>query len=336
MQIANEYVDQFDASLSPNMGMSKPVAVLASNNQKYYLKREHITGVNGQPIFENAVFLQELFVSQIANELQIPVPNCAILNLEDDFLKDNRDLAFRYHLTPGLYYGSEILPQVDNNLVSNYKEAISQHQPQIRRSWNSYFRKVSNISIYPSIIALDLLTANFDRFSNEGNILISKRNNKKVVYTFDFGHCFFFPFWNKDKIKLMQSIPETHQNYDQYVNFIINNYLKVSNRPLEPLGTVFTGMQNNIYFEHGNPFSDIMSRINNISPDKLVKFLKNVPEEWLDSDKQFQFDMYIQFIEKSKTIVIHLLDRLYELGAFSNSLGGTLKWKIKGTSYGIQ
>lgn len=95
-------------------------------------------------------------------------------------------------------------------------------------------------------------------------------------------------------------------------------------------------MQNNIYFEHGNPFNDIMSRINNISPNRLADFLNYIPESWLDSDKQFQFDIYIQFIERSKVMVLHLLDRLYELGAFNNSLGGKLKWKTKGINYGIQ
>lgn len=336
MQIENEYVDQFDASLSPKMGMSRPVAILASNNKKYYLKRERIIDTDGRPIFENAVFLQELFVSQIANELKIPVPGCAILTLEDDLLKDNRDLAFRYHLTPGIYYGSEILPNVDSNLVPNYQEAIKQRQPRIRRSWNSYFRKVSNTNVYPSIIALDLLTANFDRFSNEGNILVTANGSKRLAYAFDFGHCFFSPYWNRDKINLMQAVPDAQQNYDRYVNIIMANYLKYSNLTLEPLGTIFNGMQNNIYFEQGNPFNDIMSKIADISPNKLASFLKRIPKDWLDSDKKFQFDMYIQFIEKNKEMVIHLLDRLYELGAFSNSLGGTLKWKTKGINYGIQ
>lgn len=336
MHIKNEYVDQFDASLSPNLGMSQPVAILASNNKKYYLKREHIIDDTGRPVFENAVFLQELFVSQLANELQIPVPDCAILTLEDDILKDNKDLAFRYHLTPGLYYGSEILPNVDNNLVANYKEGIKQHQPQLRRSWNSYFRNVSNPNAYPSIIALDLLTANFDRFSNVGNILVAEKNNKRLVYTFDFGHCFFMPFWNENKIKLMQSIPSAQQDYEQYVDFIIGQHLRFSNKPLVPLGTIFDGMQSNIYFENNNPFDDTISMINNISPNKLASFLNYIPEDWLDSNKQLQFDMYIQFIEKSKSMLIHLLDRLYELGAFSNSIGGTLKWGTKGINYGIQ
>lgn len=336
MQIENEYVDQFDTPLSPKLGMSQPVAILASNNKKYYLKREHIIDNNGRAFFENAVFLQELFVSQIANELQIPVPGCAILNLEDNLLKDNRDLAFRYHLTPGIYYGSEILPNVDSNLVPNYKEAVIQGQPPIRRSWNAYFRKVSNTDVYPSIIALDLLTANFDRFSNEGNILVAESGDKRLAYAFDFGHCFFSPFWNNEKINLMQSIPNAQQNYDNYINIIINTYISKRNKQLVPLGTIFNGMQNNIYFEHGNPFNDIMSRINNISPNRLADFLNYIPESWLDSDKQFQFDIYIQFIERSKVMVLHLLDRLYELGAFNNSLGGKLKWKTKGINYGIQ
>lgn len=239
MQISKEYVDQIDASLTPQLGMSKPIPILASNNKKYFLKRQYVVDQNGVPHNENAVFMQELFVSQIANELRIPVPGCAILNLEQDFLNDNKDLQFKYHLTPGLYFGSEALSNVESNIVPEYKKAIVQKKPRIVRSWNTFFRNVSNSEVYSSIIALDLLTANFDRFSNEGNILVVNSNKERKVYALDFGHCFTSPYWNNQKARFMQTVPEVGENYSDYVKMIVSNYIGESNMPLVPLGTIF-------------------------------------------------------------------------------------------------
>lgn len=279
--------------------------------------------------------MQELFVSQIANELRIPVPGCAILNLEQDFLNDNKDLQFKYHLTPGLYFGSEALSNVESNIVPEYKKAIVQKKPRIVRSWNTFFRNVSNSEVYSSIIALDLLTANFDRFSNEGNILVVNSNKERKVYALDFGHCFTSPYWNNQKARFMQTVPEVGENYSDYVKMIVSNYIGESNMPLVPLGTIFHGMQNNIFFEKGNPFKNIISKIEGISTEKLVSFLQQIPKDWVVG-RELQINMYVHFIERNKFIVKYMLNSLYDLGAFSNSIGGQLLWKTEDINYGIQ
>ncbi|MQB90585.1 hypothetical protein [Limosilactobacillus reuteri] len=69
MQINEEYVNQIDTSLNPQLGMSNPIPILASDNRNYFLKREYVVDQNGISHNENAVFMQELFVSQIANSL---------------------------------------------------------------------------------------------------------------------------------------------------------------------------------------------------------------------------------------------------------------------------
>ena len=335
MQISKEYVDQIDTSLNPQLGMSKPISILASNNKKYFLKRQYVVDQNGVPHNENAVFMQELFVSQIANSLQIPIPSCAILNLEKEFLEANEDLRFRYHLKPGLYFGSEILENVESNLVPHYIEALQHGKPQIIRSWNSFFRNVENSEAYASIIALDLLTANFDRFSNEGNIIITNHNNNRKVFALDFGHCFLSPYWDKNKARFMQSIPDKDQNPNNYIDFFLSELLKATNRPLTPLGTIFSGMQNNIFFESGNPFAKIISKIESLKLEDLRIFINQIPSVWISGDA-LQQDTYVNFIEKSKYLVRLLLDKLYQLGAFNNSLGGKLEWPTSGINYGIQ
>ena len=335
MQINKEYVDQINTSLNPQLGMSKPIPVLASNNKNYFLKRQYVVDQNGVPHNENAVFMQELFVSQIANSLRIPIPSCAILNLEKDFLEANEDLRFQYHLKPGLYFGSEILSNAESNIVPHYIEAIQHGKPQIIRSWNSFFRNVDNPEAYASIIALDLLTANCDRFGNEGNIIITNHNNSRKVFALDFGHCFLSPYWDKDKVRFMQSIPDKGQDPTDYINYFLRALLQASNRPLNPLGTIFSGMENNIFFESGNPFAKIVSKIESLKLEDLRMFITQIPSVWVSGDT-IQLDTYVNFIEKSKNLVKYLLDKLYELGAFNNSLGGKLEWPTNGINYGIQ
>ncbi|MBB1094775.1 hypothetical protein H5R92_00880 [Limosilactobacillus sp. BG-MG3-A] len=143
------------------------------------------------------------------------------------------------------------------------------------------------------------------------------------------------PYWDKDKARFLQLIPDKDQDPNNYIDFFLQKLLQSTNKSLSPLGTIFSGMQNNIFFESGNPFAKIIFKIESLKSEDLRRFINQIPSIWV-SGGALQLDTYVNFIEKSKYLVRYLLDKLYELGAFNNSLGGKLEWPISGTNYGIQ
>lgn len=333
MDINYESVDAILTSLIPKAGQSKPISILASNGKKYMLKKQIVT-INGNKINEDSVFMQELFVTQLATKLQIPVPNVAILEITDDFINANKDFLFQYKLTPGIYFGSEILPNIENNLVKNYQLAMQIGKPYVIKSWNSFFKKVSNPEIYTSIIALDLLTVNNDRFNNEGNILVTRKNNLRKVYAIDFGHSFLGPCWNNiTKQTIFNQVPDDPKQYPIFAKKIICGFPITKNEKFSgmingaALGRIFRGLENNIDLSDStnNPFSDIVNKIENLDDSEIIYMLENIPEDWIPG-KDLQKSAYYNFVSKNKKIVRYYINELNKCGAFSNSCGGDLIW----------
>lgn len=344
MDIKHESVDVILTSLMPKAGQSKPISILASNGKKYMLKRQIIT-IDKKQINEDSVFMQELFVTQLAAKLQIPVPNVAILEITDNFINANKDFLFQYKLTPGIYFGSEVLPNIENNLIKDYQLAMQVGKPYVIKSWNSFFKKVSNPEIYASIIALDLLTVNNDRFSNEGNILVTRKDDLRKVYAIDFGHSFLGPCWNNiAKQIIFNKVPSEPEQYQSFVDKIIYGFPITENERFSgmingaALGRIFRGLENNIDLSDptNNPFSDIVNKIENLDDSDIVDMLENIPEDWIPG-KNLQKSAYYNFILKNKKIVRYYINELNKCGAFSNSCGGDLIWiNSKEKTTGIQ
>lgn len=338
-EIEKADVDLINNNLSPQAGQSKPIAVLASNNKRYLLKQQ-IVNLPSQPnTNENAVFMQELFVYQLAVHLNIPVPGFAILNIEEELIDENKDYLFAKHLKPGLYFGTEMLPNVENNLVDNYVKEFQHRKPYIIKSWNTYFRNVVNSDMYADIIALDFLTLNEDRFNNGGNLLVaSNEQQERKVYAIDFGHCFLSPFWNEEKIRLFHLLLDSKTSNDsqKFSNSVVDKFLADSMKfgPAQGFGKIFRAMESNIKFNDGNPFNEIVNKISNISDITLLNMLQSIPSEWVVGS-EMQLNMYLKFISRQKFLVQSMLNRMYNLGAFSNSLGGDLQWQTD-TAFGMQ
>ena len=344
MNINHESVDAILTSLMPKSGQSKPIAILASNGKKYILKRQIVT-IDGNQVNEDSVFMQELFVTQLAAKLQIPVPNVAILEITNDFINANKDFLFQYKLTPGIYFGSELLPNIESNLIKNYQLAMQVGKPYVIKSWNSFFKKVSNPEIYTSIIALDLLTVNNDRFSNEGNILVTRKNNLRKVYAIDFGHSFLGPCWRDiTKQIIFKQIPDDPQQYQNFAKQIICGF-PITQKEYFPgmigsaaLGRIFRGLENNIDLSNpaNNPFANIVYKIEHLNDSEIIDMLKNIPDDWIPG-KNLQRSAYYNFVSKNKNIVRYYINELNRRGAFSNSCGGDLIWtNSKEKTTGIQ
>lgn len=320
-------VDMLDAALNPSQGHSQPTTVIAENGEKYILKSE--------PDKENASLAQEILCYELANILDIEVPEYAILKVTKSFLNNNSTYIFSHHINEGIYFGSKYIAS-ENNLIKNYREAQYEKKPYIKRTWNDFFKKIDNIDIYPKIIAFDLLTLNCDRFTNEGNLLVS--SEKRKVYPIDFGHCFFGPVWNHEKQDILNftippkyGVPDIY-NFPKAVIWIMlqTNYLFGSG-----FGKIFRAMENNIPFEGINPFYDIVNKIENLPDYAIEKIVYSIPEEWIVGSN-IERNLYCSFLRKNKYNIKEGLQFICDLEGFSNYKGGNLDWTQKDKSIGIR
>ena len=330
-------VDMVDTSPAPTQGHSQPEIVIAEDGNRYILKSEPDSPLKldtGKIILhkEDAVLAQEALCYQLAKAINIPVPDCAILNISKNFIINNPGFRFSHKINEGIYFGSKVIPSLTNS-SENYKNAMTQGKKYAKRTWKAFFKDVSNPQIYPNIIAFDLLTLNGDRFCNTGNLLVA--SNTKKVYAIDFGHCFMGPFWIDEKKIFLNFY--TPPNYKSFSSYIIDTLLEInlSFMPGAGFGEVFRAMENNISFENGNPFCDIVHKIEELPDSKIEEILYSIPEEWIVGSN-IERNLYCTFLSKNKYNIRDELQIMCNYGGFSNFVGGNLDWTQKDKSTGIQ
>lgn len=331
MDLNPKYIEYIhEQNQQPKKGMSKPFLITASDDNEYILKSEMIYDKNNQSyIYEDAVFFQELFCYQLARFLEIPVPDVAIIEITTEFIDNAPILAFKQRITkPGLYFATKKIEDIDDNSIEIIRISENISKPRIKQSWRAYYAGVENKNSFANILAFDLLTANFDRFGNTGNLLVSNDNNKKRVYAIDFGHAFFGPCYsNGNELQKKQRLSHMNSHIDVFIQEHINLLLQNSGGgTFSGLGKIFDAMQNNIKFEDQNPFNDIILQIESISDTLLIDMLNKIPGEWV-SNGITQKNEYKQFIMTQKNLIRGLLDIMNQNGAFSNSpWEGELPW----------
>lgn len=324
-------VDAFLKQLGDDKpGMSKPVLVIGSDGETYILKTQNVFIEQTQK-WEvwNSMFVQESLVYNIANFLDISIPESVIANVDVDFLQNAPSLVFKHRFSEGPHFASRLIDRVEDNLLHGYQQLILMKKPHIKRSWTSFFGKVSNPQDVPKIIAMDLLTANFDRFSNDGNLLIASPNGKRTIYVIDHGHCFFNPTWDINKRGTLMQAP----SHPSYVNDIISEYFKQNGgSPFVGMGIIFRALDQHINVSDPNnhSFMDVVCKIESITPNIISGWFKDIPDEWYE-DKASQIAAYSQFIMKQKDLIRILINNLFKLNAFQETTGGVLNWKDKKT-----
>lgn len=327
------FADTYLEGTVPKMGMSQPVMIQADNGKKYFLKTEIVNNTK-----QDAVFFQELLCSLLAENIGIPIPNFAIIEIEKDFIENNPTLRFGEKFKHGLYFATEKIPDVEDNLSENYITAIQNGMPRIIKAWNSFFKNIDNSKKIADIIAFDLLTFNFDRFNNEGNILVSKNpSGERKLYAIDHGHCFCGPYYSeilseKHRILEKNNFPlSVVDKRNDFVNWHLSNLLQGKLN----LGKIFTGLEQNIDFELKNPFSEVVERIELLDEKTIISMIDTIPEIWI-SGGDIQKNLYLNFLIRQKNLVKYIIDGLVMYDVFSNHRGGVLDWKTQGKSHGIQ
>lgn len=314
-------------------GISQPALILGSDFNRYIMKKQRVKTDSGTEI-HNCMFLNEIFSYQLAYFLDVPVADVAIAHLDQRLIENDPTITFVHQFKEGMHFASQELPNKDENLKDNYLDALKMGKPYIIRSWRSFFDNIENKEDVSKIIAFDLLIANFDRFGNTGNLLVSSNNNSRKIFAIDHGHSFFGPIWNTNKIKMLHSPSHNIEYIEGFINLILeNNFLAGE---ANGLGEVFRNIESSIDLNElsNHSFVDVVHKIESIDEDLIDEWIQNIPDNWF-VDKEKQIAYYKYFVLKQKLLVRLLIQRLSERGAFSNYRGGVLEWKTE-RQVGIQ
>jgi hypothetical protein len=324
-------VDTFLKELGDDTkGMSKPVMVIGEDAETYILKNQNIYNDDKQS-WEvwDSMFVQEVLVYNIAKYLDIKVPECVVADVDIAFLNNAPSLKFNHHYSEGPHFASLFIDGVENNILSGYQQLIAMKKPYIKRSWTSFFKKINNTGDVPKIVAMDLLTGNFDRFSNDGNLIIATQSGQRNIYAIDHGHCFFNPNWDLSKRNLLIHGP----SQPTFINDIINQYFRLNGgSPFVGMGIIFRALDQhiNVTDPDNHSFQDVVYKIECITPPIINGWFDGIPDEWF-VDKATQISSYKQYIMKHKDNIRTLISELFRLNAFQESTGGELNWLNKRT-----
>lgn len=305
-------------------GISRPVTVICEDGNTYFLKNQNVYYNNNWVNF-NSMFLQEMLVSNICSYLNIETPSAVLIEIDEGILKQHPTLLFNNRFKKGLHFGTKLIDNIENNLLDNYLALIQLKKKFIKRSWNTFFNNVYNKEDVSKIIALDLLTNNFDRFTNMGNLLVSNNNGIRKIHAIDHGHCFRGPIWNFEKTSFLKSV----DNNTPYNISIIKDYLEVNkSKPLNGLGEIFNAIQ--LLVDLSNPnnhdFIEVVHKIEGITPDIIDNWFLNIPDSWY-INKDIQISNYKSYILTQRNNIREIITLLVSYGAFSNITGGELTWK---------
>lgn len=175
-------------------GISAPSLILGDDGESYILKKQK----SGEYNFDS-MFLNEAIAYELAKHLEIPMPDCAIGNIDKELVDLDRDIVFVHKFFEGLHFASKEIENVENNLVDNFIEMFQMGKPYIKRTWNEFFKNISNKRDIAKVICFDLLIANFDRYNHEANFILTDDDGDTKFYAIDHGHSFLDQFGVKIK-----------------------------------------------------------------------------------------------------------------------------------------
>lgn len=311
-------------------GISKPALIIGDDYQQYILKTQKVIE-NGKPKIYDCMFLNELLAYQIAVHLNVPIPEAAIAYLDKKVIEKDPEITFVHRFYEGNLFASLEVNNKEENLVENYEEMIKMGKPYLTRTWKAFFSNVTNLEDIVKILAFDILIANFDRYGNEGNLLVANLDEGRKIFTIDHGHAFFGPTWETAKINYLRAPSSSLQYIDSFVNVIIKN--NINGGFADGLGSVFHAVEPSIDLTSlaNNPFKEVVYFIESITEEIIDDWLSVIPNEWYvnNQEMQTQISYYKNFILKQKDIVRHIIQRLAERNAFTNFLGGALEWQTE-------
>ncbi|MCR8979458.1 HipA family kinase [Brevibacillus laterosporus] len=306
-------------------GISAPVLILGSDSNKYILKSQQVE-VDGNWNEFNCMFLNEMLVYQIARYLDVPIPDVAIAHVDKEHLKHGPSLRFVHRFHEGLQFASKELEGNEANLIDGYQKLIRMGKPYIKRSWNAFFTKITNGDSVSRIIAMDLLIANFDRFGNNGNLLVASNAKGRCIYVIDHGHAFWGPVWDIEKRTILRSVNDSKVYIPKHLNTLLT-VSQEGDQIFSGPGEIFKSIED--YVDISNPqlhsFLEVVERIEGINEHLIDGWFDCIPNEWFLSKKE-QIAEHKNFLLKQRDYVRIYIEQLAYNKAFTNYRGGVLGW----------
>ncbi len=313
-----------------NGGMSKPIHILGSNGREYILKNQHVYNEE-KKAWEiwDCMFLQEVLVHKIAKYLDISIPDCAIASVDSAFISQDPTLRFNYRYVPGYHFASKLIEGVENNLIDGFQQLIQLGKRYAKTSWTTFFSNIVNKDDIPKIIVLDILTGNFDRFGNIGNLIVASNNGDRLLYCIDHGHCFFGSNWgNMNKRNMLLHVSANQPYINAWINILMNTTGKQV--PMGGLGDIFRALDQ--YIDVSDPnnhcFHDVVLAAESIGDGLIDDWFRDIPNEWFVEQK-VQIATYKKFLLEQKNLLRTFLNILAGNGAFQSYIGGALTWNAK-------
>jgi len=242
---------------------TQPLLITCDNGLHYYVKvMENISG--SRPL------VNELVCAQIAKKLDLPIPEFALVNIGENFVRANADRIFDesgVRICPGIGYA---LKEVKHVIQLTHKKVL---KPAV------------NIGTIPDILAFDLLIGNHDRYSNQGNLLFDTK--AKILYIIDHGHVFELgAIWDESQLKRIIKEP---------LHIVI-----------DPNGKHFLFFEE--YIKGNSPFIRVISNIKKLTSSSILKTFKTIPPEWglLASEEP----VLVEYILRRRDNIEVLLDQL--------------------------
>lgn len=303
-------------------GTTKPALVIGDDQNEYILKNQRVFK-SGKFVEYNCMFLNEMLAFQIGKYLGLPMPEAVVAKICAETIEADPSIRFAYRFEKGIYFATEELKNIENNIRDNYITLLEMKKPYTLKSWNKFFKDVKNKEDVAVILAFDILIANFDRYNNIGNIIISNTDGRKI-YAIDQGHSFFSPIWNDIKIANL-----TIDNVsEKYVNLFASNIIQTMRQAGAcSTGIIFQALEQHIDLEdlNNHSFKDVVLKIQAIDPSMIIKWCNNIPDEWY-VNKKYQVSCYMNFLLKQKDAVAPIIQVLAENQAFTNYRGGILQY----------
>lgn len=160
-------------------GGSRSVFVRCSDDRVYNVKFKE-NDQAGKGVY---VLINELVTAGLAQLLELPTPEVALVQVTETFLDANQFLKTIHQkaVTVGLHFGSHRIGGVENTAVAGH------------------LRKCNNQSSFPGFFVFDICTNNTDRKMD--HCLVVKPDFHPQGYyvsSVDHGHCFGGPDWGAD------------------------------------------------------------------------------------------------------------------------------------------
>jgi hypothetical protein len=215
-------------------GITRPFFVLCSNNETYAVKFKQ--NPEGSRVLAN-----EYVASKIASLLELPVPEPALVEVEDQFLVDHGSEISGYleeKVLPGIHFGTlkikKSVPITESRMISH----------------------ATNRDIVPALLVFDQLICNKDRDSNGGNLLFDL--NKMEIVVLDHTHAFDLgAIWTESDLRAR--IGQAFELFDS-------------------TGYVYRKLVTHV--EGNNPFHRILDKIAGMTNDSLWNIINTIPVEW--------------------------------------------------------